>query len=125
MSGEKSTPSKSSVPTGTDGAETAHGKPEPEPTTAARWERGKLLLKDTGKKCPIELNGRDVATWAEITDWLSDEEGYPIKRQSVQKAFEATMRRLGELLLQDPYIRDWYIENVGELPKSEGDSWTP
>lgn len=122
MSGEKSTQSRSSVPTGTDGAGKAHGKPERGPITAARWERGKLLLKDTGKKCPIELNGRDVATWAEITDWISDEEGYPIQRQSVQKAFESTMKRIGELLIQDPYVRDWLIDNGIEIPVSEGDS---
>ena len=122
MSEQRNIRNKSYVRTGTDGAEKDRGRRGQEPITGVRWARGKLLLKDTGKKCPIELKGREQATWAEITEWLSAEEGYQLKRQSVQKAFSETMKRIATRLLEDPYIRDWYLENIGALPESEGDS---
>ena len=63
MSREKDTQKKSSAPTGTDGVEAAHGKQGHARITGDRWDRGKLLQKNTGRPCPIVLGVGERATW--------------------------------------------------------------
>ena len=64
-----------------------------------------------GRAAPISLGSRTQASWNEITDWISKDEGRRVQRQSIQRAFEGTLSRLKELLLEDPYIREWLVEN--------------
>jgi len=64
-----------------------------------------------GRAAPISLGSRTQASWNEITDWISKDEGRRVQRQSIQRAFEGTLSRLKELLLEDPYIREWLLEN--------------
>ena len=118
MSGSSSTPKRSSVPTGTGGVETDHGKSGLESTTEAPWERGKLLQKDTGRLCPLGSNGSG-ATWEEIASWLSDEEGRRIRHQTVQRAFESTLRRLAEKILEDRFLRQYLIDNNFTIPEED------
>ena len=125
MSNKKSTQKESSVPTGTDGAETDHGKLGHARITGGRWDRGKLLQKDTGKPCPIVLKNGETATWRQIADWISEEEGTKIPHQTVQRAFDATLIRLKKSLMEDPFILSYLRDNNFNIPEEEekeGDS---
>lgn len=119
-----STQKKSSVHTGTDGAETDHGNPEHARITGGRWDRGRLLQKNTGRPCPIELKQGETATWQQVADWISDEEGVTIPHQTIQRAFNNTLGRLKEKLLKDDFIRQYLIDNNYDIPDDieEGES---
>ncbi len=129
MSRKKSTQKKSSAPTGTDGAETDHGSQGHARITGGRWDRGKLLQKDTGRPCPIVLKREDErATWPQIAEWISSEEGCSIPHQTVQRAFNSTLNRLKKKFLEDPFIKGWLRDNHFDIPEDEeeeGDSCTP
>tara|TARA_Y100001937_G_scaffold21781_2_gene30766 strand:- start:13552 stop:14070 length:519 start_codon:yes stop_codon:yes gene_type:complete len=121
MCEKSSTQNKSSVPTGIDGAKGDHGKPGRESTTAGQWERGKILQKDTGKTCPIELKDGEIASWERIAKWISKEEGKFVCRQVIQNAFRGTLKRLEEKLIEDDFIRQWLIDNNFQIPETEGE----
>tara|TARA_R100001463_G_scaffold24163_5_gene57658 strand:+ start:64 stop:456 length:393 start_codon:yes stop_codon:yes gene_type:complete len=117
MSKIPDTPRESSAHIGIGGAETDHGKPDHARITGGLWDRGKLLQKDTGRPCPIELKHGETATWSQIADWISNEEGATIPRQTIQRAFNTTLKRLGEKLLKDPFIRTFLMDNGYEIPE--------
>ena len=53
---------------------------------------------------------RKRMTWEEITREINKSQGTNVCRQSIQGSYDRLLRKLRRLLIKDPVIKDWLIE---------------
>lgn len=82
------------------------------------WDRGQLLKRETGRKCPLRYEGEPVS-WDAISKWLSDEEGCHVPIVTLRYAFNKTLDELKHRLTEYPEVRDW-MEEHGIPPLKPG-----
>ncbi len=80
------------------------------------WEPGRLLQKTTDRPCPLKYEGEPVP-WERIAEWLAEEEGCQVTRETVRVSFEKTLRNIRDRLVEDPDVRDWLLENNIEIER--------
>ena len=81
------------------------------PTPAGQRVHGCVLQRGVGQPLDPNYDGTRQYTWTEITRLINAQEDKPLCRQTLMRHMDNTIIKIRKMLLEDPVIRDWLIDN--------------